>query len=104
MTVSRLIVAFALAVVLGGPMVACSGSETSRSTGEYIDDTAVSNRVRAALIGDPDLNVFQIDVTTYQGVVQLSGFVDSTDAKARASRVAAGVEGVREVRNDLIVK
>lgn len=104
MAISRFIVALVLAVVLAGPMVACSGSETSRSTGEYIDDSTISNKVRAELIADEDLNLFQIDVATYRGVVQLSGFVDSADARARATRVAAGVEGVKEVRNDLIVK
>lgn len=85
-------------------MAACSGTSTSRSTGEYIDDATISNKVRAELIGDKDLNLFQIDVTTYEGVVQLSGFVDSQSAKDRATAVAAGVAGVKEVRNDLIVK
>jgi osmotically-inducible protein OsmY len=100
----HLVSALVLAAFLAGPLAGCAGDETSQSTGEYIDDSAISSKVRASLIGDPDLNMFQIDVTTYKGVVQLSGFVDSEDAKARATRVASGVEGVREVRNDLIVK
>jgi len=60
--------------------------------------------VRAKLIDDKDLNMFQIDVTTLQGDVQLSGFVDSQAAKSRAGSVAAGVDGVRRVHNNLVVR
>jgi len=104
MKTSHLMVALVLAGLLAGPLAACSSTPTSQSTGEYIDDATISNKVRAELIGDADLNIFQIDVTTYKGVVQLSGFVNSATAKERAGRVAAGVEGVKEVRNNLIVK
>lgn len=104
MKTSHLAAALISAALLAGPLAGCAGSETSESTGEYIDDSAISNKVRAELIADADLNLFQIDVTTYKGTVQLSGFVDSADAKARATKVAAGVEGVKDVRNDLIVK
>ncbi len=96
--------ALALAGLLAGPMAACSGTSTSRSTGEYVDDSTISNKIRAKLIGDADLNVFQIDVTTNNGVVQLSGFVNSAAAKARASSVVGTVEGVKSVQNNLIVK
>jgi len=104
MKTSHLMVALVLAGLLAGPMAACSSTPTRESTGEYIDDAAISNKVRAQLIGDKDLNVFQIDVTTFKGVVQLSGFVNSASVKARAGTVAASVQGVKEVRNDLIVK
>ena len=104
MKTSRRLVALVLASLLAGPMAACSSTPTSESTGEYIDNSAMSNKVRAQLIGDKDLNVFQIDVTTYKGVVQLSGFVNSASIKARAGAVAASVQGVKEVRNNLIVK
>ena len=100
----HLMAALVLAGLLAGPMAACSSTSTRESTGEYIDDAAVSNKVRAQFIGDKDLNIFQIDVTTYKGVVQLSGFVNSASIKARAGTVAAGVEGVKEVHNNLIVK
>jgi osmotically-inducible protein OsmY len=93
-----------LVSLVAGPLVACSSTPTRESTGEYIDDSAISNKIRAQLIGDKDLNLFQIDVTTYKGVVQLSGFVNSAPIKARAGRVAAGTQGVREVHNNLIVK
>jgi osmotically-inducible protein OsmY len=104
MKTSHLIIALFLTGLLAPPMAACSSTSTSESTGEYIDDSTISNKVRAQLIGDADLNMFQIDVTTYKGVVQLSGFVSSATAKERAESVAAGVQGVKEVRNSLIVK
>ncbi|MEQ9609705.1 MAG: BON domain-containing protein [Kiloniellaceae bacterium] len=81
-------------------LTACSGE----TAGEYVDDSVISNTVRAKLVDDPDLNVFQIDVTTLQGEVQLSGFVDSQTAKSRAGSVAAGVDGVRQVHNNLVVR
>jgi osmotically-inducible protein OsmY len=90
--------------LFAGPIAGCTSSSTSESTGEYIDDSAISNKVRAQLIDDKDLNVFQIDVTTYKGVVQLSGFVDSESIKERAGSVAANVAGVKQVHNDLVIK
>ena len=104
MNTSHLTIALILAGLLAGPMAACSSTSTSESTGEYIDDSAISNKVRGEFIADKDLNVFQIDVTTYKGVVQLSGFVDSGSIKERAGTVAASVDGVNQVRNNLIVK
>ena len=90
----------ALLGLLAMPLAGCSGE----SAGEYVDDSVISNTVRAKLIDDSDLNMFQIDVTTLQGEVQLSGFVDSEEAKERAGDVAASVDGVKEVHNNLVVK
>lgn len=104
MKTSYLMATLVFAGLLTGPLAACTSTPTSESTGEYIDDSAISNKVRAQLIGDKDLNVFQIDVTTFKGVVQLSGFVNSASIKERAGTVAAGVQGVKEVRNNLVVK
>lgn len=83
---------------------ACTGTSKTESTGEYIDDTVISTKVRASIVADERLSLTQIDVETFKGVVQLSGFVDSPAVKARATQVASGVQGVRNVRNDLIVK
>ncbi|MEX0759327.1 MAG: BON domain-containing protein [Tistlia sp.] len=94
----------ALMLATTAALAGCTSDATSESTGEYIDDSVISNKVRAQLLDDAELNVFQIDVTTYKGVVQLSGFVDSAAAKSRASSVVAGIEGVRSIENDLIVK
>jgi osmotically-inducible protein OsmY len=100
----HLVVALVLAGLLAGPLAACSSTPTRESTGEYIDNAAIANTVRGKLIGDKDLNVFQIDVTSFKGTVQLSGFVNSASAKARAGKVAASVRGVKAVHNNLIIK
>ncbi len=104
MNKARLVVTLVFVGFLAGSMAACAGSSTSESTGEYVDDSVVSNKVRADIIGDKALSLFQIDVETYKGVVQLSGFVDTAATKARAGAVAAAVEGVKQVKNNLIVK
>lgn len=96
--------ALVVVALLAGATSACTSSSTSESTGEYIDDSVISNKVRAQLIGDKDLNLFKIDVATYKGIVQLSGFVNTPEAKTRAGTVASGVAGVSQVRNDLVVK
>ena len=87
--------------VLAAPITACTHNETA---GEYIDDSVISNKVRAKLLDDRDLNIVQIDVTTLKGVVQISGFVSSNEAKGRATRVASTVEGVKQVANNLVVR
>jgi hyperosmotically inducible periplasmic protein len=104
MKTTHLLAAFALVGLLGGAAAGCAGSSKSESTGEYVDDSVISNKVRANLIGDKDLNLFQIDVTTYKGTVQLSGFVDSQADKDRASTVARSVAGVKDIENNLVVK
>lgn len=104
MNKARFVLSLIIVGLLAGSMTACAGSQTSESTGEYVDDVVISNKVRAQLVGDKQLNITQIDVETYKGAVQLSGFVDTAEAKNRATGVAAGVSGVTEVRNNLIVK
>jgi hyperosmotically inducible protein len=86
-------------------MAACtSSSRTTDSTGEYVDDAAITSKVKAALLGDSGLKSFDISVTTYKDVAQLSGVVSSQDVRDRATQVAAGVPGVRFVRNNLVVR
>ena len=94
-----------VALVAAMTIAACtSSSRTTESTGEYVDDTAITSKVKAALLGDSGLKSFDIGVETYKDVVQLSGFVNSDQVKARAGEVAAGVSGVRSVQNNLVVK
>lgn len=88
----------------GAPFLSCASTPTRESTGEYIDDSAITTKVKAAILEDPALKSLQISVKTYRGVVQLSGFVDSKEMVGRAGEVAGRVSGVREVKNDLIVK
>lgn len=96
--------ALAVCVVLLATIVSCAGDRVSRSTGEYIDDSTLATKVKAALHGDPDVSGFQIEVEVFKGVAQLSGFVDTATQKQQAEQIAQNVEGVREVENSLIVK
>src|SRR5476651_1242773 len=82
---------------------ACAATRTQQSTGEHIDDTVVTAKVKAALIDDPATKARQIEVNTFRGTVQLSGFVDSAEEQAAATRVAHSVNGVQNVRNNLAV-
>lgn len=80
------------------------GKDDNRSAGTTIDDATLTARVKAALVDDPATAARRINVTTYDAVVQLSGFVNSDDEKRAAGKVAAGIDGVKQVRNDLEVK
>jgi osmotically-inducible protein OsmY len=82
----------------------CAGDRSSRSTGTYIDDKAVSTKVKTQLLTDSDVKGTEVRVRTYDGEVQLSGFVDSAAQKDRAVAIARAVPGVRAVKDDLIVK
>lgn len=96
----RVLKSLFLVAFLAVGVAACSGE----TAGEYVDDSVISNKVRAKLIDDKDLNLFQVDVTTLKGEVQISGFVDSQAAKDRAGRVAGSVSGVKAVHNNLVVR
>ncbi|MGH7995835.1 MAG: BON domain-containing protein [Opitutaceae bacterium] len=82
----------------------CAATTTRESTGEYVDDSAITAKVKTALIGDPAVKSFQIDVTTFRGIVQLSGFVDNAVQRAAAQRDAQGVAGVRQVEDRISLK
>ncbi|KZD11000.1 BON domain-containing protein [Oceanibaculum pacificum] len=83
---------------------ACSVFEGRQTAGQYTDDAAISTTVKAKLIEDPVLKASQINVETFNNVVQLSGFVDTATAKSRATTVAQGVKGVTSVKNDIVVR
>ena len=83
---------------------ACTTSPTSRSVGTVVSDASISTKVKAALAGDPDVKATDVQVETFKGTVQLSGFVDSRENISRAVDLARRVDGVRDVKNDLIVK
>ena len=83
---------------------ACAPSGTHRGTGEYIDDAAITTRVKTALATDPQVKATEVQVETYKGTVQLSGFVDSSESVARAAPLAREVPGVKEVRNSMVVR
>lgn len=85
-------------------LTACAATPKQPSTGEYIDDSVITTKVKAAIFNEPILKSLEITVVTYRGVVQLSGFVDSRESVRKAEEVAKEVPGVKEVRNDLLVK
>lgn len=94
-----------VALVAGTMIAACTSSDrTTESTGQYIDSAAITTKVKSAMVAEPGLKSMNIGVDTFKDNVQLSGVVDSDQAKARAGQVAAGVPGVKSVKNDLIVK
>lgn len=101
-SIRALAITFCLASALA--ISACAETKTSDSTGTYIDDSAITAKVKTAILQDPALKVLQIDVTTHENKVQLSGFVDSQKMVAHASEVARKVQGVASVQNSLIVK
>ena len=97
--VSPLIAALILTTVVG-----CASTQKQESTGQYGDDTVITTTVKAAILNEPSLKVSEINVETFKGVVQLSGFVRSEDSIATAARVARGVNGVKSVKNDIRLK
>jgi osmotically-inducible protein OsmY len=95
--------AFVLAVLLVS-MLGCAGTSKRESTGEYVDDTVITTRVKAAIFNEPSLKSAEINVETFKGTVQLSGFVSTQANIYRAVEVARGVGGVTSVKNDMRLK
>ena len=95
---------FLVCILLVTVFFGCASTPTRESSGQYVDDSAITTKVKAAIFDDPSLKVLQINVETFKGEVQLSGFVDSAQNIRRAGEVARSVMGVRSVKNDLIVK
>lgn len=91
--------ALTLATVVG-----CTSTPEQKGTGEYIDDAVITTKVKAAIFNEPTLKASEINVETYKGVVQLSGFVGSEASKDKAAAVAKEVKGVKSVKNDIRLK
>ncbi|WP_394170377.1 BON domain-containing protein [Saccharospirillum alexandrii] len=104
MNPTRSIFASLLAVLLLTTVIGCAGSATQESTGEYFDDTWITTKVKASLVDDPIVKAREVNVETFKGVVQLSGFIESQEAMDRAVAVASSIEGVTSVRNDMTIK
>jgi osmotically-inducible protein OsmY len=101
MTMFKRFCALFLAALL---VSACAGTAKQESTGQYFDDSLITTKVKAAILNEPSLKVSQINVETYKGVVQLSGFVDSAEAGGKATQLAREVKGVSSVKNDTRVR
>ena len=97
--VSSLLAALMLTTVVG-----CASTENRESVGEYVDDSAITTKVKAAFAVDPTLKATEINVETFKGVVQLSGFVAQAGDIPAATNVARGIKGVKSVKNDMRVK
>jgi len=85
-------------------MLGCAATPTSESTGGYVDDSVITTKVKAAIFNEPTLKSAEINVETFKGVVQLSGFVSSQADIDTAIQVVRGVSGVRAVKNDMRLK
>lgn len=96
---SALFLAVALVSAVG-----CASTSKHEGTGEYVDDSVITTKVKAAILDESTLKVAEINVETFKGVVQLSGFVSSQAAANKAVEVARGVRGVKSVKNDMRVK
>ena len=94
-----LYVAVSLVAVAG-----CASTDSKEGTGEYFDDSVITTKVKASILDQPTLKVLDIKVSTFKGVVSLSGLVSSAADITRASEVARHVAGVKLVQNDLRVK
>lgn len=93
-----------LCTLLVTSLMSCAGTSKRQSTGQFVDDSAITAKVKAGIFDDDSLKSLQITVVTFKGDVQLSGFVDSSQNVHKAGQIARNVNGVRSVKNDLVVK
>ncbi len=100
----NILIGYLALLMLVATFAACASTRTHESTGEYVDDSAITTKVKALLAEDDFLKSFQIGVETYKGRVQLSGFVNSQEAVRKAGEITRSVKGVTSVANNLIVK
>jgi osmotically-inducible protein OsmY len=99
-TVIRLLVV----LMMIAAFVACASTPKQEGTGDYVDDSVITTKIKTQLASDDFLKSFQISVESRKGIVLLSGFVDSQKAVDKAGQIARGVDGVKSVRNNLVVK
>jgi len=85
-------------------VVACAPTPTREGTGEYIDDSVITSKVKAAFAADPTVKATEVKVETFKGTVQLSGFIDNQESARRAVEIARGVKGVKSVKNDTVIR
>ena len=100
----NIVIYFLALLMLIATIAACASTPKQSGTGEYIDDSVITTKVKSQLASDDFLKSFQISVESRKGIVQLSGFVDSQKAVNKAGQITRNVEGVKSVKNDLIVK
>jgi hyperosmotically inducible protein len=96
--------AYLVGILFVAMVLGCASTRTQEGTGEYVDDTVITTKVKAAILNEPSLKSAEINVETFKGVVQLSGFVSSQAAESKAIEVARTVGGVKSVKNDMRLK
>jgi osmotically-inducible protein OsmY len=101
---SNIVIHFLVLLMLIATLAACAATRTQSSVGEYVDDSVITTKVKSLLAEDDFLKSFQISVESFKGTVQLSGFVNSQKAIEKAGEIARSVQGVKSIKNDLIVK
>jgi len=92
------------AALLMATALGCASTPKQEASGEYVDDTVITGKVKTAIFNEPSLKSAEINVETFKGIVQLSGFVSSPAAETMAVAVARGVGGVKSVKNDMRLK
>jgi osmotically-inducible protein OsmY len=97
-------ITLAAVAALSLSLASCAMFSGRESAGEYVDDATITSKVKANILGDKTLKVLEINVETMQGIVQLSGFVDSRKHETRAVEIANQVKGVKSVKDDLVVR
>ena len=100
----NIVIHFLVLLMLITTFAACASTSTRSSPGEYIDDSVITTKVKSLLAADDFFKSFKISVVTYKGTVQLSGFVNSQQAVDKAVEIARSVNGVKSVKNNLVVK
>ena len=100
---SKYLSAIFLAVLLV-TTVGCASTSKQEGTGEFVDDSVITTKVKAAIFNEATLKTFEINVETFKGVVQLSGFVTSQASINKAVEVTRQVKGVKSVKNDMRIK
>jgi len=99
----KLVSAVFMAVLLVS-FLGCAGTSQKEGTGEYVDDSVITTKVKSAIFNEPGLKSSEINVETFKGVVQLTGFVNSQADINRAVELARSVSGVKSVKNDMRLK
>jgi osmotically-inducible protein OsmY len=100
---SRTIVKFLVGVGVIASFLGCQKPK-NETVGQKLDDSVTTTKVKAAILAEPTLKTLQIDVITTKGAVRLSGAVDSATSVTKAGELAGAIQGVSEVKNDLVVK
>ena len=100
----NIVIHFLMLLMLITTFAACASTRKHESTGQYIDNSVITTKVKSLLANDDFLKSFQISVETFKGTVQLSGFVDSQQAVDKAEEIVRSVKGVKSIKNNLIVK